>query len=92
MNFFANVDRRAKSLKRNLHDVDGSHNTGTKAARLEKEDSFGFRLIDALVNVSGVKSGCGHVFKYTASGGLPGFPVNHFRCSQAAEKPAAPPE
>jgi hypothetical protein len=51
-NLFANVDRRAKGFKRNLNDVYGSHNPGAKAARLEKENSFGFRLVNALVNVS----------------------------------------
>src|ERR1700722_3988732 len=64
---FADVDRSAKRFQRNLHDVDGSHNTCAKAAGLEKENSFGFRLADAFGNNSVVKSGCGHVYKYTAS-------------------------
>ena len=37
-NFAANVNRRAKGLKRNFDDVDGTNNAGAKAARFEQKD------------------------------------------------------
>ena len=64
--FLADVDRRAKGIQRNLDDVDGTHNTCAKAARLEKKNSLGFRFVAAPVFSDGLKSGCSHVYKYTA--------------------------
>ena len=36
--FFADVDRRAVEVERDLHHIDRSHHTGTKASRLEQEN------------------------------------------------------
>ncbi len=65
-NLFANIDRRAEGIQRDLNDVDGSHNAGAEAARLEKEYPLGFRFAAALVNRDVLESGCSHIHKYTA--------------------------
>jgi hypothetical protein len=64
--FFANVDRRTKGIEGDLHDVDGAHDTGTEAARLEKKYPLGFRFAAAPVFRDVVESGCSHVIQYTA--------------------------
>ena len=62
----ANIDGSAEGIERNLHDIDGANDAGTKAARLKEKDPLGFRIVDALGLRDAVKGGCGHVFKYTA--------------------------
>jgi hypothetical protein len=64
-NLLANVDRRAKGIECDLHDVDSPHNTGAEAPRLEKKDSLGFRFAAAPVFRDVVKSGCSHGIQYT---------------------------
>ena len=38
--FFADVDRRAKSVERNIHYVDGPYYSGAEAARFKKQNPF----------------------------------------------------
>src|ERR1700678_2681826 len=63
---FAYVDGRAKGIECNLNDVDGSHNSGTEAARLEEKYPLSFRFVAALVYRDALKGGCSHVYQYTA--------------------------
>jgi hypothetical protein len=64
--FFTDIDRRAKGIQRNLHDINGPHDTGTEAARLEKKNPLGFRFVAAPVFRDVLKGGCSHAFQYTA--------------------------
>src|SRR5580704_1861873 len=48
-NLLANVNRRAKGIERNLHDIDSPHDTGAEASRLEEKNPLGFRFVAALV-------------------------------------------
>ena len=37
----AHINRRAKGIQRNLHDIDRAHNTRAEAARLQKKNATG---------------------------------------------------
>jgi hypothetical protein len=63
----ADVDRGAKGIERNLHDIDGPHNAGAEAARLEKENPLSFRFAAVPVFRDVLEGGCSHVLQYTAS-------------------------
>jgi hypothetical protein len=88
---FADIDRSAKGVQRNLHDVDGTHDTGAEAARLEQKNPLSFRFIGALVVSDVVESGCSHVFQYTASNPVAGTGLNQFRCMSTRQKTAMKP-
>jgi hypothetical protein len=62
----AHVDRRAKGIECNLHNVDSPYDAGTEAPRLEEKNPLGFRFVAAPVTRDAVKSGCNHVSQYTA--------------------------
>jgi hypothetical protein len=65
-NLFANIDRSAKGLQCYLNNIDRTHNAGTEAAWLKKENPFSFRFDAASGYGSVVKGGCSHVSQYTA--------------------------
>jgi len=60
-NFASDVDGGAKGLQSDLDNVDGAHNTGAEAARLEQQDPLltGGRPGEATVR-DGVEDSCGH--------------------------------
>jgi hypothetical protein len=62
----AHINRRAKGIERNLHNVDCPDNAGTEAPRLEEKNPLGFRFVAAPVSRDAVKSGGSHVSQYTA--------------------------
>jgi hypothetical protein len=49
-NLFADVDRSAKLLQRNLDNIDGTYNTCAETSRLQKKYLFGFYGVVARIN------------------------------------------
>ena len=68
-NFATDVDGRAEGFKGNLHNVDGTHDTGAETAWFEQQHPLlaGGSLCGTVIG-SGIEDSCGHMDKYTNGG------------------------
>jgi len=61
-NLLAHVDRRAKCLQRNLHNINGANHPRTEASWLQKQNPLGGCCRVVLAELRGVQSDCRHPF------------------------------
>ena len=75
-NLLADVDRRAKDIERDLHDVDRTHDASAEASRLQQQHALGCLgaigrgRIRCIRCFYGIEGGCRHIIQYTVLEGV----------------------